>query len=121
VIADRVAWKRHAKHGSTMRIAWLLILALGCAHRANASPDAEVTGCDTDQDCALTRVEPGGCCPMLCEPRVVTRKRAVALEANVDTCNKGKPCALPLCRPPAQTITPVCVQNRCVARTGPSN
>ena len=103
-----------------MHIGWLLVLALGCAHGASASPD-EVTGCSTDADCALTHVEAGGCCPMLCTPRVVTRKRVEALEANVDACNKGKPCALPLCRPPAETITPACVQNRCVARTGPSN
>jgi len=106
-----------------MRLALLLALALLGAGPVGdgGRSDDETTGCATDADCGITRVEAGGCCPMLCTPRVVTRKRAEALEANVASCHKGKPCPEPLCRPEAQTLTPGCVQNRCVGRTGPSN
>jgi hypothetical protein len=123
-----------------MRIACFCLLAFGCAHRsADAAPagrsdasstsasdaagdggraDDETSGCSTDADCSTTRVEVGGCCPMLCAPRVVTRERALALEANVGACSKGRQCAQPLCRPPLETVLPACVQNRCVPRTG---
>jgi hypothetical protein len=80
--------------------------------------DEETFGCTTDADCTTTRVEVGGCCPMLCAPRVVTRERARALEANVAACNKGRQCAQPLCRPPLETVLPACAQNRCVPRSG---
>jgi len=123
-----------------MRIACLCLLAFGCAHRSadaalagtsDASPtsasdtagdggraDDETSGCSTDADCSTTRVEVGGCCPMLCTPRVVTRERAIALEANIAACSKGRQCAQPLCRPPLETVLPACVQNRCAPRTG---
>jgi hypothetical protein len=123
-----------------MRIAWLCLLALGCAHRASDPAVAaqqpgtasalsgsagdgaqvfdEISGCSTDADCATTRVKAGGCCPTLCAPRVVTRKRAEALEANVAICHEGKRCPEPLCRPPTTTLLPTCVQNRCVGRSG---
>jgi len=120
MIVKRVAAPPARGHGSVMQVGWLLVLAVGCAHPASATQD-EITGCSTDADCALTRVEAGACCPMLCTPRVVTRKRAEVLEANLAACNHGKPCPQPLCRPPVETITPACVQNRCLPRTGPSN
>jgi len=118
-----------------MRIACLCLLAFGCAHRSaaaapagrsdasptsvsDAGPADETSGCSTDADCTTTRVEVGGCCPMLCAPRVVTWERAQALEANITACSKGRHCAEPLCRPPLETVLPACVQNRCVPRSG---
>src|SRR4051812_45507702 len=112
-----------------MRIASLSAVLLACAHGADASPppsaaaapghhatapatvaattaDAavpdETGGCAADSDCALTRVEAGACCPMLCSPRVVTRKVADALESRTGSCGKGR-CPDPLCRPPFET------------------
>jgi hypothetical protein len=123
-----------------MRIPCLCLLALGCALRPNDpapapaggrpaaasardSADAgdETAGCATDADCALTRVPPGGCCPMLCTPRAVTRQRADALEAAIPACHKGRECPEPLCRPPRDEIAAACAQGRCVARSeGPA-
>jgi len=95
------------------------LLHLGVRRRGDGGrADDETSGCSTEADCSTTRVEVGGCCPMLCAPRVVTRERALALEANVGACSKGRQCAQPLCRPPLETVLPSCVQNRCVPRTG---
>ena len=79
----------------------------------------EVSPCTSDADCGFTRVAEGGCCPMLCSPRVVTLKRASLLEKAVAACNKGAECPLPLCRPPLQESTPRCQQGKCVAKTRP--
>jgi hypothetical protein len=123
-----------------MRMPCLCLLALGCALRPNDPPPApaaapvaaattgdsadagdETAGCATDADCALTRVPPGGCCPMLCTPRAVTRRRADALEAAIPGCHKGRECPEPLCRPPAREVVAACAQDRCIARSeGPS-
>src|SRR5205814_9724470 len=55
--------------------------------------------------------------PMLCTPRVVTRKRAEELEARIPTCSaKTGSCPQPLCRPPLQNVAPVCDAGRCVAQ-----
>jgi hypothetical protein len=121
-----------------VRLACLSLLAFGCALRPNDPPPAplpskagataaisgdsadaggdETAGCASDADCALTRVPPGGCCPMLCTPRAVTRKRADALEAAIAICEKGRNCPQPLCRPPTREITAACVEGRCVAK-----
>src|SRR6266478_9891705 len=77
----------------------------------------ETSGCATDADCSLTRVPPGGCCPMLCTPRPVTRRRADALEAAIPNCHKGRECPEPLCRPPDREVAAACAEGRCVART----
>ena len=73
--------------------------------------------CETNADCAFTRVAPGACCPMLCTPRVVTRKRAGELAANVGGCNRGQGCPQPLCRAISNSIEPKCEAGRCVGRT----
>jgi hypothetical protein len=56
---------------------------------------------------------------MLCVPRVVTKKRATELEANLRVCMGGKPesCPEPLCRDRGTSIAPACEAGRCVART----
>jgi hypothetical protein len=78
--------------------------------------------CATDADCAFTKFAPGACCPMLCEPRIVTKKRAQALEDGIPGCGgKADSCPQPLCRPPRQSIAPACEQGRCVAHISPSN
>jgi hypothetical protein len=78
---------------------------------------AEDRPCEADAGCSFTRVAPGACCPMLCTPRVVTRKRAEELAANVARCNRGNGCPQPLCRPISHSIEPKCEAGRCVART----
>jgi hypothetical protein len=124
-----------------MRAGWLA-LALACAHGAPDAADAaaknppreargsgggdggasddDAVGCSADQDCSLTRIAKGACCASLCVPRPVTRKAAEALEAQSERCNQAK-CVHPLCRPEMQTLTPACVDNRCIARPGPMN
>jgi len=59
---------------------------------------------------------------MLCAPRAVGRKRADALEAAIDSCNGGRGCPEPLCRPPLREVAPACMHGRCVAKdSGPPN
>jgi hypothetical protein len=82
---------------------------------------AEDAPCASDADCATTRVDEGGCCPALCLPRVVTRRRAAELEAKAPACNGGLPCPQPSCTPPRVSIAPVCEAARCVARTSPTD
>ena len=124
-----------------MRVAWL-VLALAFAHGAPEAPDAaarnaprqargsgggdggasddDTAGCSADQECSLTRIPKGACCASLCVPRPVTRKAAEALEAKSGRCDQAQ-CVQPLCRPEMQTLTPACVDNRCIARPGPMN
>ena len=83
---------------------------------------AEDGPCQKAADCGFTRVAPGACCPMLCTPRAVTRKRAEELEARIPGCSgKAESCPQPLCRPPLQNVAPVCQAGRCVARTTPAD
>lgn len=83
---------------------------------------AEVAPCASDADCSLTNVAAGACCPMLCTPRVVTRKRAEELEARIPGC-AAKSCPQPLCRPPLASVAAACEAGRCVGRASlvPSN
>jgi hypothetical protein len=90
--------------------------AVASAAVADAGP-IEDAPCASDADCGFTKVAPGACCPMLCSPRVVTRKRAEELEARVPGCaGKAQSCPQPLCRPPLQSIAPACEAGRCVGR-----
>src|SRR5712664_2082389 len=102
----------------------LALLVFGCASAqergTSADPGPMEDGpCGRDEDCAFTRVAPGACCPMLCMPRVVTKKRATELEANLQACTDGKPgsCPRPVCRDRKTSIAPACEAGRCVART----
>jgi len=74
--------------------------------------------CKTDADCSFTRVGPGehACCPMLCAPRVVTKARAAELHARIATCNGGRRCPEPMCRPPSERVTLACVEHKCVGK-----
>ena len=87
---------------------------------AGAVADAAVADdapCATDADCGLTNMAPGACCPMLCTPRAVARKRAGELEARTGCAGKAQRCPEPLCRPPLGGVTAACEAGRCVART----
>ena len=100
----------------------LALLLLGCAsaHESGAAAIKADEGSYTgDGDCAFTRVAQGACCPMLCTPRAVTKKRAAELEANLPICTGGKPesCPKPVCRDRGTSTAPVCEAGRCVART----
>jgi len=94
----------------------------GAAVAAADAGMAEDAPCQTNADCGFTNVAPGACCPMLCTPRVVTRKRAEELEARIPTCSaKTGSCPQPLCRPPLQNVAPVCDAGRCVAQMVPAD
>ena len=86
---------------------------------AGAPVNAEDSPCASDADCAFTRVGPGetACCPMLCAPRVVTKKRAKELEDRIPACSGGRECPLPMCRAPREQVTAACVENKCVGKT----
>jgi hypothetical protein len=71
--------------------------------------------CSRDDQCALTKVAPSGCCETLCIPRAVTRARAEALAANQSACTHGKICPDVSCRPPLSASMPKCQAGRCVA------
>jgi hypothetical protein len=92
---------------------------------ATAVADAGVVEdapCEKDADCGFTNVAPGACCPMLCTPRAVTRKRAEELESRIASCRGGTgSCPEPLCRPPLQNVVPACVAGGCVTRAIPTD
>src|SRR2546428_8773126 len=69
--------------------------------------------CASDADCAFTRVGAGetACCPMLCTPRVVTKKRAKELEDRIAVCSGGRAGPQPGCPPPREKVIP-CVPNK---------
>jgi hypothetical protein len=87
----------------------------GDSPRAAPSDDSP---CNTDADCASTRVGPGEhtCCPMLCTPRVVTKARAAELHARIATCNGGRRCPEPMCRPARERVMPACVEHKCIGK-----
>jgi hypothetical protein len=79
---------------------------------------AEDNSCQSDADCAFTRIDAGACCPLRCSPRVVSKKQADALQAHVNSCRKGQLCPEPMCRPPPFALTPSCQQHQCVGKPG---
>jgi hypothetical protein len=83
---------------------------------AGGGSQADDAPCAKDGDCGETRVPAGGCCPTLCTPRVVTRRRAAALEANAASCNAGRACAELQCAPQRVHLVPVCQAGRCAGR-----
>jgi|GEM_PF-1726751 len=83
---------------------------------AQAAPaSAEDLSCTSDDECGFTRVGPADCCPMLCSPRVVTKKLAAALEARIATCHPGQ-CPVPSCMPPQKRTAPSCQAGKCTAK-----
>ena len=74
--------------------------------------------CASDADCGFTRVGPEetACCPMLCSPRVVSKKHAGELDKRIASCNGGRECPQPSCRPPPHPVSPACEAHRCVGK-----
>jgi hypothetical protein len=75
--------------------------------------------CKVDDDCALTRMGDGECCPMLCQPRAVAKTSAEALKKYAATCEKpgkAKMCPVPECAPPRFTVEAACVSGKCETR-----
>lgn len=117
-----------------MRLLPVLIALAACSHAtsaahptvtsaATAAGDAassEEGPCGSDADCSLTLVDKGACCPLLCQPRAVTRSRAQELESRQPSCNGGRPCPAVSCHPLPRTVLPACEQNRCVVRLLPA-
>ena len=95
-------------------------LTVACTRQA-AVPDpsgpADDAPCKDDAGCALTPVEPGGCCATLCHPRAVTRRRAAELEASAASCSAH--CDRPQCAPLKVDLTVDCVEGRCRTRPVP--
>jgi hypothetical protein len=82
--------------------------------------EAEDGPCSSDDQCALTRVPPGGCCETLCAPRAVTRARADALRADDRACLHGKMCPEVSCHPLGQQgVEAKCQAGRCNAHRMP--
>jgi hypothetical protein len=78
--------------------------------------------CAADADCAFTKMTDGACCPTLCQPRVVSKASAEALEKYATTCAKpkGGECPVPECAPPRMTLEPACVSGKCAGRAAPT-
>src|SRR4051812_15292437 len=78
---------------------------------APAAAAVEDAPCQADADCGFTRVGVGErvCCPLLCTPRIVTKKRAQELEERIPACNGGRECPLPACRAPREHVMAACV------------
>jgi hypothetical protein len=105
-----------------------LALLVACATAPSTTPviivsdekpvAADDSPCASDADCAFTRVGAAetACCPMLCTPRVVTKKRAKELEDRIATCTGERGCPQPMCRPPREQVTAACVQSKCVGK-----
>jgi len=123
----------HGRSVKTFAILCIAVLACASTRENGGSADPAAKGasidlpldggvpedrpCETNEGCAFTRVARGACCPMLCTPRVVTRKRAGELAANVAGCNRRQGCPQPLCRPISHSVEPKCEAGRCVGRT----
>jgi hypothetical protein len=85
--------------------------------RTVKAPKVSLT-CKSDEDCAFTKMADGDCCPSLCQPRVVSKTSAAALEKYATTCAKpgGGECPVPACMPPRTTVEPACVSGKCAGR-----
>jgi hypothetical protein len=82
---------------------------------------ADDSPCASDADCAFTRVgaDETACCPMLCTPRVVTKRRAKELDDRIASCAAGRECPQPMCRPPPEQVMAACVRSKCVGKPAP--
>jgi hypothetical protein len=78
--------------------------------------------CSNDDDCALTKMGDGECCPMLCRARAVSKASAEALEKYATVCAKPKSgmCPVPECAPSPMSAVAACVSGKCEAHAAPS-
>ena len=67
-------------------------------------------------ECTTTLYESGGCCPMLCHPRALSKKAAAAQMKVQMQCQNLRACPQPLCRPPRFQSVLACVAGQCVHR-----
>lgn len=82
--------------------------------RPEQPPAAPAAECRSDDECTITQVPEGECCPRLCSGRPVTAKEAQAIDARVSACEaRGGPCAIPPCAPPRTVPVAVCTGGRC--------
>jgi hypothetical protein len=83
---------------------------------AATKPPVVSLACQTDDDCALTNFRDGECCPMLCQPRAVSKASAEAINKWSLTCEKpyhSERCPALTCAPPRFTPVPACVSGKC--------
>ena len=86
----------------------------------DAGPEAGLSACNHPDECELTRIVDGACCPTLCNPRAVSKVKAAELAAAVKACTPGgSGCPKPLCRPPRVRTEPICQAGRCAVRELP--
>jgi hypothetical protein len=82
----------------------------------SAAAALTIQRCASDADCSLTQYDEGDCCPMRCQPRVVTRRVAEARERHGAACAAKHRCPAIDCAPPRWLTVPVCQDQQCVAK-----
>jgi hypothetical protein len=95
-----------------------LSAAVAAAPQDAGKPQAAAE-CRGDEDCALTLVPEGDCCPMLCTGRAVTAAEAGRLDARQRECDARTPCPAPACARPRNRAVAVCTAGRCETRHVP--
>jgi hypothetical protein len=87
----------------------------GSGLRGARDRTAEDNSCAGDEECTLTRVPEGGCCPQLCAPRAVAVRVARKLRRGMSRCEGGRHCVMPMCRM-MQAVEAACIESRCQSR-----
>lgn len=84
----------------------------GTAPATRPEPEGAKAGCTHDEECAVTRMEVGGCCDN-CSERAV---RFADLQALQTRCAEDqKRCPAPACAPPRLHAHAACQDGNCVA------
>lgn len=86
---------------------------------ANERTAAELRGCQSDADCAITCRRDGDCCPELCACTSVYNKAFIAeLEQQQAHCDARK-CPVARCEAPTHDLAAVCEAGVCAVRQTP--
>ncbi|MBZ4419508.1 hypothetical protein [Myxococcus sp. RHSTA-1-4] len=87
---------------------------------AGRQADTSAAECRSDDDCTLTLVPEGDCCPRLCVGRAVPAAEGLRLDERQRACEEsGRACPDPVCARPRTRPVPVCTGGRCTTRMVP--